>query len=76
MLRTILGPHRRRELERLDREYATMTTGEREVFEAVRRSGAAGQRDVLVEIAARRSEDDWERRPSDHLEPPAARLAS
>jgi hypothetical protein len=68
-LETFLARRRKRELERLAREYAAMTAEERAEIEAIRRSGGAGVREALVEEAANRSEDAHEGRPPAELEP-------
>jgi hypothetical protein len=65
-LKAFLMRSRERESQRVGDEYATMSPREREETERVRREGAAGERDVLVEREAERAEEQQEGRPPDY----------
>ena len=65
-LKAFLARSRKRESQRVGDEYATMSPREREEAEMVRRDGAAGEREVLIEREAARSEEQEEGRPPDY----------
>jgi hypothetical protein len=70
-LKTLLAERRKRERERLAQAYVTMTPDEREELEAIRLSGAAGERDVRIERAAEHTEEALEGRPPEYVDAPA-----
>jgi hypothetical protein len=57
---------RERESRRIGDEYATMSPREREEVDVVRREGAAGEREVLIEREVARAEEQQEGRPPDY----------
>jgi hypothetical protein len=65
-LKAFLARSRERESQRIGDEYATMSPREREEAELVRREGAAGEREVLIEREAARAEEQQEGRPPDY----------
>jgi hypothetical protein len=65
-LKALLTRSRERESRRIGDEYATMSPREREEADAVRREGAAGERDVLIEREVARAEEQEEGRPPDY----------
>jgi hypothetical protein len=65
-LKALLTRSRQRESRRIGDEYATMSPGEREEADLVRREGAAGDREVLIEREAVRAEEQQEGRPADY----------
>jgi hypothetical protein len=71
-LKAFLAERKRRDRERLSEAYTAMTPEEREEIEAIRRSGAAGERDVRFERAAEHTEEVLEGRPPEYLDPPAS----
>ena len=65
-LKAFLARSRKRESQRAGDEYATMSPREREEAELVRRDGAAGEREVLIDREAARAEEQQEGRPPDY----------
>ena len=65
-LKAFLARSRERESQRIGDEYANMSPREREETELVRREGAAGEREVLIEREAARAEEQEEGRPPDY----------
>jgi hypothetical protein len=65
-LKALVTRFRERESGRIADEYATMSRSEREEADLIRREGAAGERDVLIEREAARAEEQQEGRPADY----------
>ena len=65
-LKAFLARSRERESQRVGDEYVTMSPREREEADLVRREGAAGEREVVLEREAARVEEQQEGRPPDY----------
>jgi len=65
-LKALMTRFSERESGRIADEYATMSRSEREEADLIRREGAAGERDVLIEREAARAEEQQEGRPADY----------
>jgi hypothetical protein len=65
-LKALVTRSRERESRRIADEYGTMSPREREEADLIRREGAAGEREVLIEREAARAEEQQEGRPADY----------